>query len=252
MTIQASAPITVNGAMMDYSSTNIDYFQLVNNGMSVAGGVNFTTSAGASNTLTALGSAVAQYTVGSAMTLTLDSAYNIGLNLPLPLSVGQKFTFQVHAGGATTIATPTLSDNAVTLSGTTSVLAGAMRWYQGTVTQVTSTVDANLTAGTTFTSIAQIGSTNNYTVTLGTNTIVPTVGQLLHINVATGTLPSGHYPINKVTSATSFVVALPPSGTAWTATAATVDALSSGAPATYSPLMAIQGLYATATAIVTV
>jgi hypothetical protein len=155
------------------------------------------------------------------------------------------FGFRIATIAATTVATPTLSDTAVTLAGTTSCVATAVREYIGTLTQVTSTSGISTTSGTTFTSLTQVGSTNNYTVVLGTNTQVPTVGQLIFLNVTTGTLPSGWYPINKVTSATSFVIAAPASSAAWTATAATVGT-ATVAPATYSPLMTITGLMSVA------
>jgi len=242
MTIQANAPIYA-GAIVDPTSINQILSQVLINGMSNAGTVNFQASSAASNTITNLGSALFQYTVGSAMTQTIDSAYNIGLTLPGPLVIGQKFTYMVMTNASTTIATPTLSDTAVTLAGTTSCVAAGLRWYQGQITQATTTVGMQTTTGTTFTSIAQVGSTNNFTVTLGTNTIVPTVGMLINLSSITGTLAAGWYPINKVTSATSFVVALPP-GTVWTATAATVGS-SVVAPATYSPLITITGLMST-------
>ena len=249
--IQVGLPASVNGASLDASSTAVDLAQLALNGQSAAGGVNFVASAASSLTLTGLGNFVYQFTVGSAATLTVDSAYNLVQQLPQPLTVGEKFAFQVHASGATTIATPTLSDTAVTLAGTTSVLAGAMRWYQGSITQLYSTSGITTTPGTTFTSLTQVGSTNNYTVALGTNAVTPTVRQLVYLAVTTGTLPSGWYPINKVTSATSFVIAAPAAAAAWTATAATVGT-NTTAPSTFSPLVTITGLFATATAIVTV
>jgi hypothetical protein len=76
---------------------------------------------------------------------------------------------------------------------------------------------------------------------LGTNAISPTVGNAIYIGTTAGTLPAGWYPIVKVTSATSFVIATPP-GTVWTCTAATLNS-SSVAPLTYSPLITITGLY---------
>lgn len=243
-------PVSFLGALPDLGPLGATLGGLAANAQSAAGGVIFVASAAASATLTGLGNLLQQFTNGGAVTVTLDSAYNIGLQLPAPLSIGQKFTFNIQTNAGTTIATPTLSDTAVTLAGTTSVLAAAMRWYQGVITQVASTVGITTTVGTTFTSIAQVGSTNNFTVTLGTNAITPTVGQLIFLTVTAGTLPSGWYPINKVTSATSFVIATP-SGTVWTATAATVGT-STVAPATYSPLMTITGLMATVTAVMSV
>lgn len=215
---------------------------------------NFQSSAAASITLTNLLNLYQKLTNGGAVTVTLDSAYNIVNQMLFPWN-GQAFLFSIFSSGAGTVATPTLSDTAVTLSGTTSITAGNRRTYNAQVTQLFTTVGAPMTAGTTFTSIAQVGSTNNYTVTLATNALVPVVGQVIFINVTAGTLPPGWYPINKVTSATSFVVALPPAGTAWTATAATipgttlvpVSQYTAGSPLTgpagsvgvYSPLMTI-------------
>jgi hypothetical protein len=95
-------------------------------------------------------------------------------------------------------------------------------------------------------SLAHVGTTNNFTVTLGTNAIVPVVGQLIFLNVTAGTLPSGWYPINLVTNATSFVIATPP-GTVWTATAATVGTITV-APPTFSPLITITGMWSLVTA----
>lgn len=248
--IQTTLPVATNGAQPDAYNLAQDMASLALNGQSAAGGVNFTASAGATATISSLGRGFFQYTNGGAVTVTIDSAYNIGLLLPQPLTLGQKFTFEIQTNAGTTIATPTLSDTAVTLAGTTSVLAAAMRWYQGAITQITTTTGMPTTAGTTFTSLTQVGTTNNYTVVLGTNALVPVVGQLVNLNVTTGTLPSGWYPINKVTSATSFVIATP-SGTTWTATAATVGT-GTVAPATYSPLITITGLYATVTATMSV
>jgi hypothetical protein len=248
--IQASAPQFI-GAALDTQSIGQLLAQVLTNGASAAGGVLFSTSAAATATLTNFGkSLLAQFTNGGAVTVTLDSAFNIGLSLPGPLTVGQTFGFQIMTNAGTTIATPTLTDSTVTLAGTTSVAAAALRWYQGVVTQVTSTTGQQWTAGTTFTSLTQVGSTNLFTVALGTNANVPTVGNLIYLSGITGTLPVGWYPIVKVTSATSFVIATPP-GPVWTATAATVGT-STVAPATYSPQMTITGLMSTVTATMAV
>lgn len=233
------------GAMLDPVSQASALAAMGTNAQSVAGGVNFASSAGATATLTLLGGLLQLLTAGAAVTVTLDSAYNICKTLPQPLAVGQNFGFRIGTNAATTVATPTLSDTAVTLSGTTSCVANGVREYLGTITQVTSTSGMATSPGTTFTSLTQVGATNNYTVVLGTNTLAPAVGQLIFLNVTTGTLPSGWYPINKVTSATSFVIAAPTSSAAWTATAATVGS-STVAPATYSPLVTIQGLMSVA------
>lgn len=245
--VPATLPAYI-GAIPDPSQLNTTLNQLAANGMPVSGAVNYTSSAAASATLTALAAAVLLLTNGGAVTITLDSAYNIVASLPQPVAVGQKFTFDIVTAAATTVATPTLSDTAVTLAGTTAVVAAAKRSYQGQITQLFSTSGMSLTAGSTFTSLTQVGTTNNYTVALGTNAIVPTVGQLIYLAVTSGTLPSGWYPINKVTSATSFVIATPVAGTAWTATAANLGASGATAPATYSPLVTITGMYSTVTA----
>lgn len=248
--VQSNSPVFI-GSILDPSSFALIMSQNINNSMSCAGGLFFSASAAATATLSNFGkNLLAQFTNGGAVTVTLDSAYNIGLNLPQPLSAGQQFSAMIQTNAGTTIATPTLSDTAVTLAGTTSVLAAALRWYQGTITQVTSTVGQQFTTGTTFTSLTQVGTTNNFTVVVATNTVTPTVGNLIFLNGITGTLPAGWYPINKVTSATSFVIATPP-GTVWTATSAIVGT-STIAPATYSPLITFTGLMSTVTAIMSV
>ena len=258
--------LVMAGANPDPASELAMLNAIIANGQSSAGGVNFQASSGATITLTALGNLLQQLTVGSACTVTLDSAYNIGLQLPgAPLSaspgaaltasqfVGQQFTFTIQTNAGTTVATPTLSDTAVTLSGTTTVLAAAMRWYQGTFTQVWGNTGVSLTSGTTYTSITRVGTTNNYTIALGTNAIVPSVGQVIYIGTTAGTLPAGWYPINKVTSATSFVIAAPTAAVAWTCTAATLQSAVNPPPNTvYSPLITIKGLMATVTAIMSV
>jgi len=240
----ASAGLQFNGNAPDNGSLVQQLGYLQANAQSSAGGVDFIANAGTSATLTRLGGALYQFTVGQAMTATIDYAYNIVRALPQPTFNGEKFTFQITTNAATTIATPTLSSSSggVTLAGTTAVLAASSRWYQGQITQLTSTSGMPTTVGTTFVSLTVVGSTNAYTVVLGTNALVPVEGQVVNLTVTAGTLPSGWYPIAKVTSATSFVIMTPP-GTAWTATAATVGT-STVAPATFSPLVTITGLWA--------
>lgn len=215
-------------------------------------GTSFLSASGTTATISNFPYWTYRYTAGSATTITFDSAYNLVNNIPNAY-LGQTFPFTIITNASTTIATPTLSDTAVTLAGTTTVLAAAARWYQGQITQMSTTVGSAVTAGTTFTSIAIVGSTNNYTVTLGTNAITPVVGNAIYLNVTAGTLPAGWYPINKVTSATSFVIAAPVTGTTWTATTATVpgtivipsSAYSPNLPGLYSPLVTITGVMAT-------
>lgn len=246
---QGNAGLQFNGAAPDLGSLVQIIRQLQSGGMSSGLNTNFVTSAAASITLTNLGNLTQRLTNGGAVTVTLDSAFNIVAALLAPF-VGQTFGFMIVTNAGTTVATPTLSDTAVTLAGTTAVLAAAARWYSGTVTQLTTNTGFVPDAGTTFTSIAQVGSTNNFTVTLGVNATVPIVGQAIFLGVTAGTLPPGWYPINKVTSATSFVIATPP-GTGWTATAVTFGT-SSAAPAVYSPLVTITGMYSTVTATMAV
>jgi hypothetical protein len=239
-------PVQQLGALPDPTGLSGVLAALASFGASFAGGVNFTTSSGSTATWTNLANALFRYTVGSAVTVTIDSAYNIAKALGTTLTVGQQFTFQCITNAATTVATPTLSDTAVTLSGTTTMVAAALRFYQGVITQVYTIIGSTLTTGTTFTSIAQIGTTNNYTVTLGTNAIVPVVGNAFYLGTTTGTLPAGWYPINAAASATSFVIAAPVNAVAWTCTAANLIS-SSVCPSTYSPLITITGLMTTVT-----
>lgn len=250
-----ASPSIVPSTLFDGSSPDVGALSnllvgMSRGGMSHQGRLIYTTASGTTATITALDCAWYVFTAGSATTVTIDSAYNIVLKMNMPY-VGMTFPFNISTNASTTIATPTLSDTAVTLAGTTSVTAAGLRFYAGQITQLTTTSGATVTAGTTFTSIAQVGSTNNYTVTLGTNAISPTVGQAIYLNVTAGTLPAGWYPINKVTSATSFVIATPASSAAWTATAATVPG-TAVAPNVYSPLVTIQGIAGTVLNIMTV
>jgi hypothetical protein len=244
--------LLINGGNIDIANDIQSTAQMALNGMSAAGGNKFVASAAATATWTDLGNAVLQYTNGGAVTCTVDYAWNIGRLLPQPLAVGQGFGFRVMTNAGTTIATPTLSDGSVTLSGTTTLTAAALRWFNGTITQVNAQSALTVTAGTTFTSITQVGSTNAFTLALGTNAIVPVVGQAVYIAVTTGTLPTGWYSIAKVTSATSFVIMTPP-GTVWTCTAAVVGGLTTlPTGGVYSPLITIQGMMTTVTATMAV
>lgn len=211
----------------------------------------FSTSAAASLTLTSLQNLWQRFTNGGAVTVTIDAAYNIVNQIPNPFN-GQTFPFEISTNAATTIATPTLLSTDVTLSGTTTLTAAGARWFQGQITQLSTTVGAPMTAGTTFTSIAQVGTSNLFTVTLATNALVPVVGQVFFLNVTAGTLPSGWYPIVTVSSATSFVIATP-LGQVWTATAGTVPGTilvppsqySPNLPGVYAPLLTITGMAGT-------
>lgn len=265
-----NAGLSFTGAIPDVGSLIGALGQLNQNGQNASGFWNFQTSAAATITISSLGNLFQRLTNGGAVTVTLDSAYNLVNNLNVPSNaayLGQVFTFNVITNAGTTVATPTLLSTDVTLAGTTTVLAAAMRWYQGQVTQIVTVTGAPMTAGTTFTSLTQVGTSNLFTVALGTNTLVPVVGTAVLLTGITGTLPPGWYPIVKVTSATSFVIATP-LGTVWTATAATVPGTvivpasayspgyTTGIPGTtaglYAPLVTITGVCATVTATMSV
>jgi hypothetical protein len=211
-------------------------------------GALFTTSAAAAVTLTAMNGNYVKLTNGGAVVVTLDLAYNIVNAVQNPY-IGQALTFKIGTTAATTVAAPTLTDTAVTLAGTTTVTTGGFRDYQAQITQLSTTVGSTVTTGTTFVSLAQVGSTNAFTVTLATNTITPVVGNVIFITVTAGTLPSGWYPVVKVTSATSFIIATP-AGTVWTATAATIPGtavvpssqFTANLPGVYSPLVTVTGM----------
>lgn len=250
--------LQVNGSSVEPGSL-ISTLAQTNAANTAADGQNFATSAGATITLTALQNLCQRLTNGGAVTVTLDSAWAIVNSIPNPFQ-GQTFPFQIITNAATTVATPTLTGTGVTLSGTTTVLAAACRWYQGQITQIATTTGTAVTSGTTFTSLTQVGATNRYTVVLGTNALVPVVGNAIYLGVTAGTLPAGWYPIDQVTSATSFVIVAPPSGTAWTATAATVPGTvtvpasqyQTGFTGIFSPLLTITGMMATVTATMSV
>lgn len=252
------ASLTQLGALPDASSF-ISILTQMNQANMAGDSYPFNTSAGATITLTAIQGLTQRLTNGGAVTVTLDSAYNIVNSIFNPY-VGQTFQTVIVGNAGTTVATPTLSDTAVTLAGTTTLTTGGSRFLQGQITQVVTTTGMSLTAGSTFTSLAQVGSTNNYTVTLGTNAISPTVGQAIFLTGITGTLPPGWYPINKVTSATSFVIAAPLSSAAWTATAATLGTATVIPPSqytpgllgVYSPLLTITGMYGMAAGVIVV
>lgn len=252
------AALQQNGNLVEPAAL-ISLLNQMNAANTAADGVNFQTSAGATITLTSIQNLVQRLTLGGAVTVTLDSAYAIVNAIPNPF-VGQTFPTTLVGNASTTVATPTLTGSGVTLSGTTTLTSGGSRFLQGLITQVATTTGAPVTSGTTFTSIAQIGSTNRYTVTLATNALVPVVGQVIYLNVTAGTLPAGWYPIDLVSSATSFVVCLPPSGTAWTATAATVPGTTvvpvsqyqTGLTGIYSPLLTLTGMYGMAAGVIVV
>src|SRR5487761_1908794 len=210
-----ASPSLIPANLFDGSSPDVGALSTMLNLMSVggmnhSGRLNFQTASGTTITLTALDCLIQRLTAGSAVTVTLDSAYNIVAKMASPY-VGMTFPFNIVTNASTTVATPTLLDGSVTLAGTTTVLAAAMRWYVGQITQLTTTSSLVVSAGTTFTSITQVGTSNLYTVALGTNVNASVLGQAIYLNVTAGTLPPGWYPITTATSATSFVIATPPS-----------------------------------------
>jgi hypothetical protein len=222
---------------------------LSTNGGPGAGVSNFQTSAAATITLTNLGALTQRLTNGGAVTVTLDNAPNIVASIAGPTN-GMRFPMVIITNAGTTVATPTVTNTGVTLAGTTTVLAAAARWYEGQITQLTTQTVTGVTAGTTFTSIAQIGSTNLYTLTLGTNAVTSVVGNLIYLGVTAGNLPPGFYP-TYTAGTTTIVIALPTSGTVWTATAATMVA-PTVVPVTYAPLITLTGVMATVTATMSV
>lgn len=231
-----TTPTSFVGAIPDAQTLGLNLSSLANNGQSSAGGIVFSVLPGAALTLTALGNLQAQLTSATAIAVTIDSAYNIVKTLPVPLVVGQAFNFQLSP--AVSAVTLSFTDSSVTLVGANTTPASAQRWYQGAITQIYSNVGIATTIGTSFVSLAQIGATNGYTVTLLNNLIVPILSNLIFLNVTTGTLPSGWYPITQVTSSSAFTIAAPVSTTAWTATVATIGTVLR-APTTYSPLVTI-------------
>lgn len=248
--VTQATPFTINGAQADVQSLGVEMAQLAANSQSVAGGINLYTTAATAITLTNLGNALYQFNAGSSAIVTFDYAYNIANNLPKPLTVGQQFTFAFQTTASTPVSASTLSDSAITFAGTANVTTGSIRYYQGTLSQVNSQSTITFTPGTSFTSLTQVGSTNAFTLALGTNTVSPPIGSLVHITVTAGTLPTGWYPVAKVTSATSFVI-MTPLGTVWTMTAGTVEGSPLIPPPTYSPLITINGYMATAASTVT-
>lgn len=218
---------------------------LANNGAPQFGWVNYGTNSGSSVTLTNLAGLTQVVTTGGACTVTLDNAPNVVAAIPGPF-LGMKFPMTIVTNAATTIATPTVTNTGITLAGTTSVVAAGMRSYQGQITQLTTVAVNPLTSGTTFTSIAIIGSSNLYTLTLGTNAITTVVGNLIYLGVTAGTLPAGWYP-TYTAGTTTIVIALPPTGTAWTATAASMVQPAAPTTPVYAPLITLTGLWSTVT-----
>lgn len=243
-----NASFDINGGIPNISAWGV--LQQVFQALSPLGGnVNSINSAAATLTLTAIAGAVVMLTNGGAVTVTMDNAYNIVNTIPLP-AVGQKFPLTIAGTTGTTVAAPTITNTGVTLSGTTTVTTGGQRFYSALITQLFSNVANPLTAGTTFTSLTQVGTSNLYTLALGTNAITTVVGNLIYVGVTAGTLPAGWYPVYSA-GTTSVVIATPPNSVAWTATAATMVAPTI-VPSTYAPLITLTGLYGMAAGVIVV
>jgi hypothetical protein len=230
-----------NGGLLNNGGLVAALQAFANNAAPNAGSVNYATSSAASATLTNLAGLNQLFTNGGAVTVTLDNAPNVVSQIPGAFN-GMTFPVRISCIAATSVAAPTVTNTGITLSGTTTVSANSYRDYRGTITQLFSNTVQALTAGTTFTSITQISSTNLYTLALGTNAITTTVGSLIYLAVTAGTLPPGWYPIYSA-GTTSVVIALPPSGTAWTATAVSTMVQPTTAPLTYAPLITLTGMY---------
>lgn len=243
---QLSQVLEINGGIINNGFVGL-FSTLLNAISPSCGVVNYQTSSATTITLTNLAGATVLLTAGAAVTVTLDNAVNVVNQIPLP-SLGMKFPLTIATTASGTVAAPTVTNTGITLSGTTTVTSGGQRFYSGQITQLYTTTVQALTAGSTFTSIAQIGSTNLYTVTLGTNAVTTTVGNLLYLGVTAGNLPAGFYPIYSA-GTTSVVVALPTSGTVWTATAATLTP-PAVVPSTFAPLITLQGLYGMAAGVI--
>ena len=238
---QQAIALEENGGVLNNGAAVNAIQSLANNAEHTGGSINYTSSAAASLTLTSIVGLSLLLTNGGAVTLTLDNAPNIIAQIPGPFN-GMTFPMRISCIAATTVAAPTVTNTGVTLSGTTTVAANSYRDYKGTITQLYSNVVQSLTAGTTYYSITQIGSTNLYTLALGTNAVTTTVGSLIYLAVTTGTLPPGWYPVMSA-GTNSVVIALPPSGTAWTCTAVSTMVQPLTAPLTLAPLITITAMY---------
>jgi len=247
--VTAAAALEANGGILNNGAIYNAIQALASNGAPQSGNQLFQTSAAASITLTNIAGLTLMLTNGGAVTVTMDNAPNIVAQIPGPY-VGMTFPMMIAVNAVTTVAAPTVTNTGITLSGTTTVTSGGSRNYRGQITQLTTNVPNSLTSGTTFTSIAQIGSSNLYTLTVATNAITTVVGNLIFIGVTAGTLPAGWYPVYSA-GTTSIVVALPPSGTAWTATAATMVQPTT-VPVTLAPLITLTGMYGMSAGVIVV
>lgn len=238
---QQAAAMTYAGAMPDLGTMASAFTAIAANAAPNSGSVNYQTSAGATITLTNLAGLNLFLTNGGAVTVTLDNAPNVVAAIPGPYN-GMTFPVTIAGNASTTVAAPTVTNTGITLAGTTTIVANGMRYYKGQITQLNTVAVNPLTSGTTFTSIAQIGSSNLYTLTLVTNAITTVVGNLIYLGVTAGTLPAGWYPCYTA-GTTTIVIALPTSGTAWTATAATMTQPAAPTTPVYAPLITLTGLY---------
>jgi hypothetical protein len=182
---------------------------------------------------------------GAGLSDTTDLAYNIVNSIP-GAYLGMTFPLNVvnlNSGTLTVVA-----GAGVTLTGTTTISTLCSRWYQGKITQVQSNsgyVVAGITGGT----YSQSGNLVSLTMTSNTAS-APTVGQIIQLTPTSGSLGQLNvpqwWPIVTVSSATSFVVFNPVSQT----TSGNVNAFTTNpavVPLTYSPLVTLQGMYASVT-----
>lgn len=238
-------PVTLTASNLEFDGAAINPGALIGALQALAvnsagQSTNFQTSAAATYLLSNLANMYLKLSNGGAVTCTFDNAPNIVNQFPGPF-VGATFGFTIAGTASTTVATPTVTNTGVTLAGVTTVTTGGFRQYTGQITQMFTNTVTGVTAGTTFTSIAQIGTTNLYTLTLVTNAINSVVGNLIWIGVTAGTLPAGFYE-TMTAGTTTIVIALPTSGTTWTATAANMLNAPSVVPQTFSPLITVTGM----------
>ena len=244
---QGAANLEFDGGILNSGAIASALQALANNSASNAQGTNFQTSAAATYLLSNVSNMTLKLTNGGAVTCTFDNAPNIVASITGPY-LGMTFPFTIMGTAATTVATPTVTNTGVTLAGITTVTTGGFRLYSGQITQLYTNTVTGVTAGTTFTSIAQIGTTNLYTLTLVTNAITSVVGNLIWIGVTAGTLPAGFYE-TMTAGTTTIVVALPVNGVAWTATAATMTNAPTTVPQTLSPLITVTGQWGMAAGV---
>ena len=253
---QANA-ITQQGAMIDNGALVSTLSAIASNAAPNSGSVNYQTSAAGTYLFSNVANAQLLLTNGGAVTVTMDNAPNIVTNIPGPFN-GMTFPATIACIVGTSVAAPTVTtaggSGGVTLAGAlTTVAANSFRVYRGTITQLNTVTVSPLTAaagssvsgsGTTFVSLVQIGATNMYTLTLGSNTIVASAGNLIYVGTTAGTLPAAWYPVyTTVAHATVIVIATPPTSVAWTCTAASMVQPAAPTVPVFAPTITFTGMY---------